>query len=413
MSAINVLAVPDQQARRKPTVNSPTSAYNVSVGYLRAFITLMVVAHHAVLAYHPYAPAPPSTLIAVPRIWQAFPVVDSQRSTLFALFVGFNDIFFMALMFFLSGLFVWKSLERKGAGIFLGHRAVRLGLPFLISAALVAPLAYCPTYLQSRAPGSASGFWRQWFSLGNWPSGPAWFVWVLLAFDALAAVLLAALPHWGESLGRLTCGADRRPALLFVILLLVSAVAYVPLALIFTPFRWSAWGPFTFQTSRGLNYLIYFLLGAGVGAYGHDRGLLSRAGQLARRWWLWCLAALLAFCVATAVGLAAFAAHLGSRNWEVAADSTFVLSCAASSFAFLAIFVRFAGTRRKMWDSLTANAYGIYLIHYAFVTWLQLGLLKWQLPAIAKGTVVTIAAVLLSWGVTAGLRRIPAVGRVI
>src|SRR5215472_10432655 len=266
MSAINVLAVPDQQARRKPTVNSPTSAYNVSVGYLRAFITLMVVAHHAVLAYHPYAPAPPSTLIAVPRIWQAFPVVDAQRSTLFALFVGFNDIFFMALMFFLSGLFVWKSLERKGAGIFLRDRAMRLGLPFFLSAAVVAPLAYYPTYLQSRATGGASGFLTQWFSLGNWPSGPAWFVWVLLSFDAITALLLFALPKWGESLGSLTSGADRRPGLLFAILLLVSAAAYVPLAVIFTPFRWSAWGPFTFQTGRGLNYFIYFLLGAGVGA---------------------------------------------------------------------------------------------------------------------------------------------------
>src|SRR5215472_3679991 len=413
MSAINVLAVPDQQARRKPTVNSPTSAYNVSVGYLRAFITLMVVAHHAVLAYHPYAPAPPSTLIAVPRIWQAFPVVDSQRSTLFALFVGFNDIFFMALMFFLSGLFVWKSLERKGAGIFLGHRAVRLGLPFLISAAVVAPLAYYPTYLQSRAMGGASGFWKQWFSLGNWPSGPAWFVWVLLAFDAIAALLLIALPKWGESLGRLTSGADRRPALLFVILLLVSAFAYLPLAVLFNPFRWSAWGPFTFQTSRGLHYLVYFLLGAGVGAYGLDRGLLAREGKLARRWWVWCVAALFAFGFATAIGLAALTAHLGSRSWELAGDSSFVLSCAASSFAFLAIFVHFARTRGKIWDSLAANAYGIYLIHYAFVSWLQLSLLKSQLPAIARGTLVTAAAVLLSWAATAGLRRIPAVGKVI
>src|SRR5215469_2028176 len=106
--------------------------------------------------------------------------------------------------------------------------------------------------------------------------------------------------------------------------LLVSAVAYLPLALAFTPFRWSAWGPFTFQTSRGLNYLIYFLIGAGVGAYGLDRGLLGREGKLVRRWWLWCLAALFAFGIATAVGLAALTAHIGSRSWEVAGDTTFV-----------------------------------------------------------------------------------------
>ena len=29
-----------------------------AVGYVRAFITLLVVAHHAMLAYHPFAPRP-------------------------------------------------------------------------------------------------------------------------------------------------------------------------------------------------------------------------------------------------------------------------------------------------------------------------------------------------------------------
>ena len=38
----------------------------VAVGNLRAFITVLVVAHHAVLAYHPFAPAPAATLTASP-----------------------------------------------------------------------------------------------------------------------------------------------------------------------------------------------------------------------------------------------------------------------------------------------------------------------------------------------------------
>jgi hypothetical protein len=71
------------------------SSYNASIGYLRAFIMLLVLAHHAVLAYHPFAPAPPASLAAQPRWWQAFPVVDSQRWTGFALLASFNDIFFI------------------------------------------------------------------------------------------------------------------------------------------------------------------------------------------------------------------------------------------------------------------------------------------------------------------------------
>lgn len=81
------------------------------MGYLRAFITVMVLAHHSVLAYHPFAPAPLASLVAQPRWWQAFPIVDSKRWVGFGLFVSFNDIFMMSLMFFISGLFVWKSLR--------------------------------------------------------------------------------------------------------------------------------------------------------------------------------------------------------------------------------------------------------------------------------------------------------------
>jgi hypothetical protein len=128
--------------------NAPRIQYNVAIGYLRAFVTMLVLAHHAALAYHPFAPAPSASLIAEPRLWPAFPVVDAQRWNGFGLLVGFNDTFFMSLMFFLSGLFVWKSLERKGSGAFLRDRMFRLGLPFIVAAALLAPLAYYPTYLR-------------------------------------------------------------------------------------------------------------------------------------------------------------------------------------------------------------------------------------------------------------------------
>ena len=408
MAPSNALAVHQQSMRQQPEPTAVTAlSYNVSIGYLRAFITLLVVAHHAALAYIQFAPEPPSTLSGPNRIWQAFPVVDSQRSPALGLFVGFNDIFFMALMFFISGLFVWRSLQRKRAASFLRDRALRLGLPFVAAAVIVAPLAYYPTYIQSRAGGGLAGYCHEWRTLGIWPAGPAWFVWVLLAFDVIAAVLFLLAPNWGTVAGRISSGANRRPVVFFAILFALSAVAYVPMAVAFNPFRWSAWGPFTFQTSRAIHYLIYFVLGTPIGAYGIEHGLLARDGKLARRWWLWCIGAIIAFFLATGTGIAAMTAHVGSRAWEIAADSMFALSCAASSFAFIALFVRFARQRNRILDSLNENAYGIYLVHYAFVSWMQLALLPTQLPAIAKACVVFVSAVLLSWGTVALLRRIP------
>jgi fucose 4-O-acetylase-like acetyltransferase len=145
--------------------------------------------------------------------------VDSAKWSGSAWLVGFNDAFFMALMFFLSGLFVWNSLQRKGAGAFVRDRARRLGLPFVAASAVLAPLAYYPAYLTTASHTGVAGFWQQWRSLGYRPAGPAWFIWVLLAFDCAAAALFLVLPNWGEVVGRMSAGANRRPALFLDFLL--------------------------------------------------------------------------------------------------------------------------------------------------------------------------------------------------
>jgi peptidoglycan/LPS O-acetylase OafA/YrhL len=292
-------------------------------------------------------------------------------------------------------------------------RLLRLGLPFVAAAALVAPLAYYPTYLQMATHGNFAGFWRQWFSLGGWPAGPAWFVWLLLAFGCVAALLSLAMPKWGERLGRFTSAASGRPAVFFALLCAVSAAVYLPMVLAFNPLQWTAFGPFTFQTSRVLHYLAYFLIGAGVGAAGIGRDLLAPDGKLARRWPLWALAALGAFGLVVVITVVTVASHIGSQLWIAIGGFGFVLSCAASSFAMLAIFLRYARSRVKFLDSLRDNAYAIYLVHYAFVSWLQYALLPSSLSAPAKGAIVFLGALALSWCTAILLRRAPAIARVI
>jgi peptidoglycan/LPS O-acetylase OafA/YrhL len=393
--------------------NAPASIYNHAIGYLRAFIVALVVAHHAALAYYPIPIEPPASLAAQPRLWGAFPVLDAHKWTGFAFFSGFNDVFFMSLMFFLSGLFAWHGLVKKGAAKFLRDRLLRLGIPFVVAAAVLAPLAYYPTYLQMTSHDGIAGYWHQWLSLGNWPAGPGWFIWMLLAFDGIAALLFVLAPRWGQSLGKLTSGAARRPVLFFFALAAISALVYIPMALHFTSLAWTDFGPFSFQTSRFLHYLAYFLIAVGVGAYGVGRGLLAPDGKLARRWPLWVAAALVIFAAATVVTLIALATGSQSQGLAIATDAGFVLSCAASCFAFLALFLRFVHSGSRIFDSLSANSYGIYLVHYAFVNWLQYALLPASLPAVVKWTIVFPGALLLSWGTVAMMRRIPAIARVV
>jgi surface polysaccharide O-acyltransferase-like enzyme len=79
----------------------------------------------------------------------------------------------------------------------------------------------------------------------------------------------------------------------------------------------------------------------------------------------------------------------------------------------LALFLRFANTRAPTIESLSRNAYGIYLVHFGFVLWTQYVLLPAALPAAAKAATVLTVALVASWMTTAVLRQIPGVGRVI
>jgi surface polysaccharide O-acyltransferase-like enzyme len=77
------------------------------------------------------------------------------------------------------------------------------------------------------------------------------------------------------------------------------------------------------------------------------------------------------------------------------------------------MFLRFGGARARVMDSLRENAYGIYLVHYLFVIWLQYFLLRAPLAASAKGSIVFFSALALSWASVAALRRVPGVAHVI
>ena len=211
-------------------------AHNLALGYLRGFLVVLVLAHHSVLAYIG-GPPQAKSLLAQPPYWRAFMVVDPHHWAGFGLFVGFNDDFFMSLMFFLSGLFVWSSLKRKGNASFVGERLRRLGIPFLFAAAIVAPIAYYPSYLLTTGAHSVAGYAHDWLAFGDWPTGPAWFIWLLLAFDLCVGALYALMPNFGDAIGRLASSARLHPMRFFLLLFAASAAVFIPMLAIFELWR--------------------------------------------------------------------------------------------------------------------------------------------------------------------------------
>jgi surface polysaccharide O-acyltransferase-like enzyme len=371
----------------------------------RTFITLSVLLHHSVLNYTYFGQGDPMR-------WLGFDLV-----------VLFNDSYFMAFMFFISGLFVRDSLMRKGSAIFLRDRAWRLGVPYLVSVFVLIPIAYYPTFLRYHLPGTTDfnflHFWRHTLTIGPWPSGPAWFLWVLLAFDALAAVIWSVTPRVIVTVGRQIFAARNRPVLAFVVFLVVSIATYLPMHMAFGDDTWLELGrfPLSIQTSRILLYAGYFFIGVGVGAIGLRTGFLAENRELAKRWPVWLASALVFYGAILALVYIHhnWVADFNSPPlaWRAGYGLAFAMFSAAMAFTVPAIFLCFAGSGRRLLDALRPSAYGVYLVHYIFIIWLQYAVYDYSFPAVVKFAIVFAGTLSMSWGLTVMLRKIPGVARMV
>src|SRR6201996_9338790 len=176
-----LLAPAPEEIATKPAAGDRNMAFDRA----RTFIVLLVLIHHSVIPYTYYGHT------------------DRQSFLGFDGIVTFNDSFFMAAMFLLSGLFVWPSLRHKGASDFLRARLLRLGLPFAVGAVVLMPIAYYAVELRNSEPSlSFPAYWWKTVTVGPWESGPIWFLGVLLAFDMIAAVVYLVVPGSIEAIGR-------------------------------------------------------------------------------------------------------------------------------------------------------------------------------------------------------------------
>ncbi|MSU61807.1 MAG: acyltransferase [Pedosphaera sp.] len=111
------------------TIPSPPVMRSAWIDNLRTLVILLVVNMHACVTYSHVggwykmeAPEPPMAVKIAFVFWQAH-----------------LQSFFMGLLFFLSGVFAHRSLERRGARAFLRERFERLALPALLYMLVIHP----------------------------------------------------------------------------------------------------------------------------------------------------------------------------------------------------------------------------------------------------------------------------------
>jgi surface polysaccharide O-acyltransferase-like enzyme len=253
-------------------------------------------------------------------------------------------------------------------------------------------------------------YWCGW----SWMSGPAWFLSTLLGFNLLAAI---AFRIAGRSRGVVPEAFVTHPGTFFLALVTLSGAGFMPMMAVYGPFEWLQWGPVTIgQASRITLYAVYFFTGVAVGARGLEATFLRHPGPLSRRWRAWLSASAiagLALVVALAkVNVDSTGPWVRPAGWPEL-GACMVLYSATLSLASLSLFLRFGNARHPWIDSLSDNAYSIYLVHYPFVIWSQYLLLGASMPAAIKALIVFGVSLGLSWATSVLLRSIPGVRAVL
>ncbi len=353
----------------------------------------MVIAHHSTLAYTTWAHFDTAHVLR-----STAPIVDSARWIFFDYAENFNDVFFMSLMFFVSGLFVYPAVRKHGIWGFSRDRLLRLGVPFALAVCVLMPIAFFASW---QLGSHNNGFWNFYLHIAKtgFLVGPPWFIWVLLLFDLVLAVLFIPGRKVIDASERSFRVLKERSGFAFMLMLVLSGCLYLPLLSHYGFGTWTVlWtSPFAFQQARIGLYALWFTTGFLVGVPGYANGLLSRTGSLARHWKQWILGCFVAYNLLCFTPRLLESHGISVATGQVLEALLWVVSCVASCFGFLALFRGVEFRSRSWMNSLSRSAYVMYLVHYVFITWTQRLVLHTPVHAGVKFLVVFSLTLSLSW----------------
>ena len=158
--------------------------------HMKTFIIFIVVIHHISSNFANAGFDGFKTVDAEISMEGGKPSISVTSKNVFQLtttwFASANQLYFMSALYFISGIFCPKSLDRKGFGDFVVDKLIRLGGPYVLYAAILNPALHL--WGVSYAYGDQLGS-RHCPVVWQFGSGAMWFVLWLLNFSILYAIV--------------------------------------------------------------------------------------------------------------------------------------------------------------------------------------------------------------------------------
>jgi glucan biosynthesis protein C len=369
------------------------------VDSLRVALIMLVVAHHAAQAYGPTG--------------GNWPVTNPSISRVLGPFFAVNSMFFMGLFFLLAGYFVPRSFDRKGGTGFLKSRFVRLGIPALF----VAWFVFGPMVYFTQEPRlSLTEYVRYLYGTG-WqvPYVHLWFLLHLLLYSFVYLL-------WRQ----ITKGKYRINTAVPLPTYSIILVFIVTLALVSFVVRiWypiDRWVPLLYLIPAEIAHLPQYVTLFILGILAYRGNWLNKFSARSGMIWLGIgLLAAAAYYVYSLWGAQLFAmpgidiTATGGLDWRSLVYCLWeALVCIGLCIGLLVLFrERFNRSPSRLLMAMIGAAYAVYIIHWLVVVGIQAGFTAVNLAPFIKFLLVTIIAIVISFGIGYLMRLVPGAKKII
>jgi len=378
------------------TAQMQSQSRNLSIDYLRGLLMLLVVFHHATLGY---GTSGVGVLISDPAQFLGFDLIAL-----------YNDSFFMFAFFFISGLFTYKAIVKKGSKIFLIDRFIRLIFPFAFGALFINPIAhYFAEISVQETPASISGFFRYFIhTFGQIEANHLWFLWVLFSFSLLLSAIRFISNNKSDPLFFNNYGIKEKSGLFILFLIVIGLILYLPFRNISDGGFVLLFPPFDMQLSRAPLYFLFFVSGSLIGTYGLQKSFFSKE-TFQNKWPLFISLSLLSTILSLVLHVIRLLTDPGLAYQLVfiIEQGLLVFISIFGLLGFMGLFNKHVHSNHRFMDILSSEAMGIYVIHYSIVTSLQYAFSFFVLPGVVKGLLVTALGLLVSLLIVLLLKKIP------
>lgn len=361
--------------------------------HMRVALIALVVIHHLTIAF----------ALPLPGLWYYEDVTTSTVANAVGLFILLIDqAFFMGAFFLIAGYFTPTSYDRKGAGGFLRDRLIRLIIPLFAFDLVLGPIAEIPARVQAGAHLS----WGLYLDMTNW--GPLWFVEVLFLFACGYTAIRLLLRRPAPDARHI----PPAPPTALTILLFTLALAAVTFGFrLIVPLGYTL-PILQLPTPAYLpQYISLFAVGVIAARCGWFRSIPDWMGWTGLA--LSAVATVVLFLPALATGLKSFV-FAGGMHWQAAAYALWDSTLSVGVFlGLLVVFRRLANQAGRLWDELSRNAYGVFVLHAPLIVGITLILIRVQLEPLVKLLVAILITLPLCFTVAGLVRRIPGVARVL